>query len=100
MRKIYLKRKKFSNHKKLFCLVDDSTFTWASKYKWHLNGGYAHTVIDNCTIALHHCIVGKPLRESYVIDHINSNKLDNQIHNLEIVSHGENVKRGAFLKYL
>ena len=37
----------------------------------------------------------KPQSKNYVVNHINENKLDNHLHNLEYITYSENTKYSA-----
>jgi len=67
--------------------------------KLQSNGQYLHTIFcrngKRKTFLVHQLVAvaflnHKPEGSKFVIDHINSNKLDNNIENLRIVSHREN----------
>lgn len=72
------------------CLVDDKYYYILSKLKWYLNpSGYVYN-----KKLLHRYIYKELLKKNIdnkIIDHINSNKLDNRLCNLRIVTHQENA---------
>ena len=69
----------------------DISNKYFDKYNWSLSGdGYAMTWIDGKLVKMHHLVNGKP-KLGKVTDHINRNKLDNQINNLRFVSQRENL---------
>jgi len=75
-----------------FALVEEQDFERVNDYKWHLNtNGYAAGHVKRQSILLHHFILKKP-DVGYVIDHINQDKLDNQLSNLRQISYSENAQ--------
>lgn len=79
--------------------VDDESFHWLNQWKWCLSSkGYAvrsvclkdlNGRITTKTILMHRLILGTLGGKD--TDHVNGNKLDNQIANLRIVSRSENA---------
>lgn len=61
-----------------------------SKLKWHFDGRYPATRINDKKIRLHRLI--RPRVEGMVVDHINCNELDNRHENLRYVTHAQNIK--------
>lgn len=80
-------------------LVDDEDYDWLMQWKWHLdNHGYAKRTRwskqddkKTCVgIRMHRVILG--ITNSQVkVDHINSNRLDNQRKNLRIATNSQNA---------
>lgn len=67
--------------------VDDDDYGLLSKISWQCNSsGYAKSSMD---MYMHRLILGHN-KKSY-IDHINGDKLDNQRHNLRVVSQSVNL---------
>lgn len=55
------------------------------KYKWYRDkSGYARTNWNTTSITMHQYLKQKGLPPNHVIDHINSDRLDNRISNFEI----------------
>lgn len=78
-----------------FAFVDAKDFERVSKYKWHVNKGYAERSFYKNGKAVHeklHRFIFEEVREGYVIDHINGNKLDNRRSNLRECTPTENKK--------
>ncbi len=70
-------------------IVDDCYFDTLMQYSWSFSCGYARRTFENKHLYLHQQVVA--LRDEIVpidfeIDHINRNTLDNQSHNLRVVS--------------
>lgn len=76
-------------------LVDDDRYEVLSKYKWHVrkdgNTFYASTKIDKVYTLMHHMVVGCPIKP-YVTDHVDNNGINNQEHNMSIVTHRKNLQ--------
>lgn len=82
------------NHNKVAkTIVDDFMFDIIQPYKWYLDysTGYVVTHGENKNIYLHSLIIGKPLKENMITDHINRNKLDNRKCNLRFVTHLQSI---------
>lgn len=69
-------------------IVDDSDFEEVSKYKWHLDRGYAAMTVKGGILYMHRFINETPKGMS--TDHINRNKLDNRRSNLRTCTQREN----------
>jgi HNH endonuclease len=72
--------------------VDDSTFTKYGHLTWHLSDtGYAvrRNRSEGGTVRLHRLVVDAP--EGKVVDHLNGDKLDNQLSNLRVCTQKENT---------
>ena len=67
-----------------YALVNEKDFAKANKYKWHLNGKYCEGYVDKKSIRMHHFILKKPAIGNE-IDHIDEDKLNNDINNLREV---------------
>jgi hypothetical protein len=77
-------------------LVDDDKFEELNKIRWYVNGkGYAFATTKkdgkSKSYFMHRFLTNCP--KGLVVDHINANRLDNRLENLEIVTQKENVKR-------
>lgn len=85
--------------KELVALVDDADYEYLNCRKWGVaktgNVFYAKRTIKTLngketTVFMHIEIIGK--KEGYETDHINGNGLDNQRHNLQHVTHRQNLQ--------
>jgi hypothetical protein len=77
------------------CIVDYGTWHEIVKYSWNLtNTGYPQARINYKLWNLHEYLLRDVEREKnvMVIDHINTNKLDNRVSNLRVVSRSENAR--------
>jgi len=73
------------------CFVDDEDFYNLCLFDWScLASGYAMAMINNKLVYMHREIM-KP-KPGYVVDHIDSNKLNNQRSNLRVCSYSENCR--------
>lgn len=78
-----------------FCIVDDEMWHELAKSSWNLaNTGYPQARINNELWCLHEYLMKDVERDKkvMVIDHINTNKLDNRLSNLRVVSRSENAR--------
>jgi len=88
---------KISLTKGAHCIVDESLFIELNKYKWHLSKdgyaarwqGKAEGFLVKKYIFMHNQIMG-PAPVDKMIDHLNRNKLDNRMANLEFKTNQEN----------
>lgn len=73
-------------------IVDDADFQYLSKWKWFYNKGYVrrsdYSTGKLIKIYMHREIMKPP--KGMVIDHIDSDKLNNQRSNLRICTHQQN----------
>jgi HNH endonuclease len=70
-------------------MVDDDRFEDLVIYKWCLNqSGYAFN--NKCGL-MHRYLTNCP--KGLTVDHINNNRADNRLENLEIVTQSENTTR-------
>jgi HNH endonuclease/AP2 domain len=78
-----------------FALVDDADFEWLDQWKWTFNSnGYAFRLKRPTYIFMHRLLMDFP--EYNQVDHINGDRLDNQRHNLRIVSRLQNNRNRNF----
>jgi hypothetical protein len=77
-----------------FAIVDDEDYEELSKYKWKVRlirkHFYAFRGITDRWICMHREIMGLPLRDNRVVDHINNDGIDNRRCNLRICTHQQN----------
>jgi HNH endonuclease len=69
-------------------LVDDDTFEYLNKWKWHYNSRYAERTEDNKHVRMHRLLIGAETGE--IVDHINGDPLDNRRSNLRLVTVSQN----------
>lgn len=78
--------------KDIYALVDDSSFDQLNAVKWYETEGYAHRIVmkngKRYSILMHRLITDAP--KGMEVDHINGDKLDNQICNLRICTRTQN----------
>ena len=85
-----------------FALVDDYWFDYLNQFKWTATNNHDHTFYavrystrtsepnhKGLMIRMHHCIIGQPL-DGNEVDHIDGDGLNNQRHNLRIVTTRKN----------
>ena len=83
-------------------MVSDEDYERLSRFNWYCGNGYAYrkATIDGVrrNIFMHREVMNVGLFMGYgvkeraiVVDHINANKLDNQIGNLRVCTHRENM---------
>ena len=72
-------------------IVDDTQWHHLMQWTWHLDSGnYAMTRIDGKTIRMHNYLMRND-DKAQVVDHINKNRIDNQLRNLRIVTRSGNA---------
>jgi hypothetical protein len=87
-----------------YAIVDDDKYYDLMLCKWHLNKNeYAAGVVNGKYVLMHRYI--KNYTGKDVIDHVNKNKLDNQIKNLKIKTRKQNSqnqssRKGSSSKYV
>jgi hypothetical protein len=70
-------------------LVSDEDYPLLSRHNWSVNsGGYVRASIGNIDTFMHKLV--QPVKPSYVIDHINRDKLDNRKENLRAIHRLQN----------
>ena len=72
-----------------YAYVDAADHEWLSRYKWHMQGGYAVRNEKGKRIYMHRAIMQPP--EGMVVDHTNGNKVDNTRANLCVCTQQENL---------
>lgn len=71
-------------------IVDDADYNEVMKHNWYMTKhGYAATSIKNKNMWMHHFLIGK--KEGFVVDHINSTRLDNRRANLRHITRTQNA---------
>lgn len=80
-------------------LVDDCDYDWLNQYKWSVQKGYAkrndYKNNKRTTIYMHIELYLKyfgKIPEGRVVDHIDRNPLNNQLSNLRLATHAENMR--------
>lgn len=73
--------------------VDDEWFDYLSQWKWHYNGGYAERKEykdgKQIHIQMHHVVSGIP--HDVLVDHRDTDKMNNQFDNLRPSNHSKNA---------
>lgn len=73
-------------------LIDIQDVEKVQKYKWYKDStGYVRTEINNEKIRLHNFLIITD--EEHIVDHINSNRLDNRRENLQICTQQNNTQK-------
>lgn len=80
-------------HGEYTVIVDESDYTFVSKYTWHinkcLNKMYASTRINNKIVRLHTLLIGDGIGH---VDHVDGNSLNNTRVNLRMCTHAQNIQ--------
>jgi hypothetical protein len=86
----------------VFATVDDDGFDELSKYCWYLDDNGRATRVEHVYLGfkkyksrhvrMHHDVIGRP-PEGLVIDHINNNRLDNRLCNLQFATQKQNSQK-------
>lgn len=76
-----------------YAYVDAADYEWLSRWKWHMQGGYAIRYEKKKLIFMHRQIARPPA--GMIVDHKNRNRLDNTRDNLRICTHQENTQNAA-----
>jgi hypothetical protein len=85
-------------------IVDDDKFEELNRFTWFINR-YAYTSVPNkyiksdkkTQLPMHRYLTNCP--KGLEVDHINGNKLDNRLENLEVVTHEVNARRSLWKRY-
>ena len=81
-------------------LIDDEDYEWISQFKWYAYKGRStfysmRNIKGGNPVRLHREILkrnlGENFKDSFVVDHINHNGLDNRKGNLRLVTNRENL---------
>jgi len=84
--------------KRQVAIVDAADYEWLSKYRWFAKGGpdkyYAGRVEKGRSIMMHREIMKPP--PGMVVDHINSNSLDNRRVNMRVCTPQQNTHNRRF----
>lgn len=83
-----------------FAIVDCSDELLVSDMRWYVHKGrhtnYAITFLGEGVYQLmHHRILGFTPPRGFVVDHINENGLDNRRANLQVLTHGDNIRKAS-----
>jgi hypothetical protein len=74
-----------------YAIVDDEDYEWLSCLDWQEGkDGYAYSYVNKKIISMHRLLMDPP--SDLQVDHINRNRLDNQRHNLRIVTQAVNMQ--------
>jgi len=73
-----------------YAYVDAADYEWLSQHHWYLQNGYATRRQRDRVVLMHREITQAP--KGKVVDHFDSNKLNNCRSNLRICSHAENMR--------
>jgi hypothetical protein len=77
-------------------LVDDADGDWALSFNWTLKtSGYAVRRDGRLQIRMHRELLGIPVGDPRIVDHINRNRLDNRRANLRIVTAAGNSQNAS-----
>lgn len=82
--------------------VDDDMYDYCMQWRWHLHSGrYAARAVgerkSRRALFLHQVIASPP--SGYDVDHINTNKLDNQKSNLRVATRRQNMQNRPKYKH-
>lgn len=83
-----------------FCEIDCSDEFLVSPHNWTRHKGrhtdYAKAYFgDGLYQLMHHLILGGVPPRGFVVDHVNENGLDNRRANLQILTHGDNIRKSS-----
>ena len=84
-------------------IIDSEDLEKVLPYKWHLvvartGDKYVITYSNRREIGMSHIILDHPQDRNSLVDHINSNTLDNRKSNLRPCTHAQNIRNGIFPK--
>jgi len=97
-----MKKIKLTGKRGGYALVDDEDFEMLSKFNWNnTKNGYPSRYLLNESFVerpkrytrqyMHTLIMGSRIKEGFVIDHINRNKLDNRKKNLRFLDFSQSM---------
>jgi hypothetical protein len=90
------REQRLARSEELGILVDEQDEWLLGEFTWWEQHGYIISAIERKHFYIHHMIMGTPIYESEVIDHINRNPVDNTRINLRYATKSQNRINSPF----
>ena len=92
MEQWHIQKKCLTHAQELGIIVDDDDLWLLATISWYIQD-HGHVITrQRPRVYLHHMIMGCPIWDKIVVDHINRNPLDNRRDNLRWLTHAQNLR--------